>query len=111
MDLSAATVGGAGVLLITAAGRTDVKIVGYDCELPALQQIRTGGNEVACVNGPLVQQAWAAVDQAIRILAGSKGRTVITPSVVITRVNAPAAGRYVETFDVARFYSRLWKRS
>ena len=95
---------------ITGAARKDVKIVGYDCELPALQQIRTGGNEVACVNGPLVQQAWAAVDQAIRILGGGEGKNVFTPSAVVTRANAPASGRYVETFDVVKFYSGLWKR-
>lgn len=93
---------------ISTSGRTEVHIAGFDAGDPNLGWIRDGTFQTFDLATPLVYSSWAAVDQAIRILAGQKGADLKLPSQFINKANVPAAGAPVETTDFASAYKAAW---
>lgn len=93
--------------LATSSGTT-ATIAGWGCGVPSLGWIRDGGKyQAADIATPLVWTSWAAVDQAIRIIAGQPGRDVILPSQLITGSNIPS-GTCEKSSDYAATYEAAW---
>ncbi|MBN9623796.1 MAG: sugar ABC transporter substrate-binding protein [Actinobacteria bacterium] len=94
---------------INTAGRSDVKVLSYDCQLESLAEIIKGGAQIVCANTPLVNMAWEAMDLAIRALDGEKVETLLVPTSLITKENAPPEGQFPETYDPEAFFKTIWK--
>ncbi len=70
------------------AGRTDVKLTGYDAESTATALIKSDPAYVATIAMPYEFADWAVADTAARKLAGKKlWATVPLPPAVITKAN------------------------
>ena len=93
---------------LSTTGRDDVDIASFDCGDPNLQWIRDGEYQNVCVATPLIWSSWAAIDQAVRILAGEKGADILLPSQLITKDNVPAKGTPVEPTDFKSIYTAAW---
>lgn len=96
---------------VQTSGRgDDVRLVGFDCEDQALNDVRSG-NETACLHSSLDGAAWAAVDQLAREFAGVKTSDVTIGFQLITKDNVPPAGQPVKVYDFPAFYRKVWELS
>jgi ribose transport system substrate-binding protein len=95
---------------LMATGRTDVNIAGYDCDLENLGWISKGGPETVCVNTPLAWGGYAAMDILVRVFAGQHpAKQLFLPFKLVTKAhNLPPAGQFVNEFDFASSYNKLW---
>jgi len=93
-------------------GRNNVLIAGYDCGAASLQWIRESKYQVVDVAAPLQEEAWAIVDQAIRVLAGKKGQTLTFSARLITKDNV-GTGTAVcgSQSDYAPTYEKAWRKT
>ncbi|MEV4420153.1 sugar ABC transporter substrate-binding protein [Patulibacter sp. NPDC049589] len=90
--------------------RDDVKVLGYDCNPDAaVDDVRTGASE-GCIDSSVYPSVWAAIDQLARIDAGVPHKKLVPlPFQIVSKNNAPAAGKPVFSFDYKGYYKNLWK--
>jgi ribose transport system substrate-binding protein len=94
---------------VKLSGRDDVKVIGYDCDPPAaVNDIRSGSADQACVHSSVYPSVWAGIDQLARIDADQPHRNVKLPFQLITKDNAPPEGQPVGGSDFPEYYKKLW---
>ncbi len=78
---------------IRQSGKTNIKVVGFDANAPNLQLIAKGDIQVADITTGSEDAGWAAVDAAIRVIAGQTlPNSINVSTVLITKNNAPTIG-------------------
>jgi ribose transport system substrate-binding protein len=103
------TVDGLVVPALRAAGRTDVKIVGYDGNKQQMQLCQQGKVSAIAVT-MLSWTGWGAVDQLNRALQGEKPAAEAVPAFLMTKETCTGKGlaEEVSTFDYKAQYRKLW---
>lgn len=94
---------------IKLSRRDDVKSLGYDCNPDAAVDDVRKGASAGCIDSSVYQSVWAAIDQLARIDAGVPHEKLVSlPFQIVTKDNAPAAGKPVFGFDYKDYYKKVW---
>ncbi|WP_167458433.1 substrate-binding domain-containing protein [Mesorhizobium kowhaii] len=103
------TVDGLVVPALRAAGRSEVKVVGYDGNKQQMQLCQQGKVNAIAVT-MLAWTGWGAVDQLNRAFNGEKAAPQAVPAFLMTKQTCTGSGMAedVSTFDYKAEYRKLW---
>lgn len=106
------TVDGLVIPALRAAGRTDVKVVGYDGNKQQVQLCQQGSIGAIAVT-MLAWTGWGAVDQLNRAFAGEPAAEQNVPAFLATSETCAGTGlaEDVSTFDYQGEYLKLWGKT
>ncbi|WP_343315496.1 substrate-binding domain-containing protein [Brucella sp. BE17] len=103
------TLDGLIVPALRAAGRSDVKVVGYDGNAQQMQLCRQG--QVGAVAVTLLSwSGWAGVDQMNRVFNKSEPQKQNIPAFMVVKATCPETGLAEQAYDIdfRDHYKKMW---